>query len=132
MFEQIKKDRDTARKARDQFTLTILSTVIGEVELKHRSGQKAFADVDQVVQKVIKSTIESCQEMSKLSGDQKSLDEIAVLEKYLEQTMSVEEIKSILETEQFAELKNVMQHFKGLGKAVDMKQVRELFMEMSK
>ena len=32
MFEQIKKDRDSARKARDQYTLTTLSSLIGEVE----------------------------------------------------------------------------------------------------
>lgn len=132
MFTQIKKDRDIARKARDQFTLTTLSTLIGEVETNHRSGKKEFSDLDKTVQKAIKSTIVACNEMYKVKADEKSLKEIEILEKYIEKTMSDEKIIEILETEKFSELKNVMQHFKKLNVAVDMNRVRELFTEMSK
>lgn len=132
MFEQIKKDRDDARKARDQFTLTTLSTLIGEVETKHRSGDKDFADINKAVQKVIKSTIVACQEMYKVKKDEKSLKEIEIFERYIEKGMSKDAIETILKENSFAELKDVMQHFKKLNVPVDMKLVREMFMEMSK
>lgn len=132
MFEQIKKDRDDARKARDQFTLTTLSTLIGEVETKHRSGDKDFADINKAVQKVIKSTIVACQEMYKVKKDEKSLKEIEIFERYIEKGMSKDAIETILKENSFTELKDVMQYFKKLNVPVDMKLVREMFMEMSK
>lgn len=132
MFDQIKKDRDDARKARDQFTLTTLSTLIGEVETKHRSGDKDFADINKAVQKVVKSSIEDCQEMYKVKQDEKSLKEIEILEQYIVKGMSNEAIEAILKENSFTELKDVMQHFKKLNVPVDMKLVREMFMEMSK
>ena len=132
MFEQIKKDRDSARKARDQFTLTTLSTLIGEVETKHRSGDKDFADINKAVQKVVKSSIEACQEMYKVKQDEKSLKEIEILEQYIVKGMSNAAIELILKENSFTELKDVMQHFKKLNAPVDMKLVREMFMEMSK
>lgn len=132
MFEQIKKDRDSARKARDQFTLTTLSTLIGEVETKHRSGDKDFADINKAVQKVVKSSIEACQEMYKVKQDEKSLKEIEILEQYIVKCMSNAAIELILKENSFTELKDVMQHFKKLNVPVDMKLVREMFMEMSK
>lgn len=132
MFEQIKKDRDAARKARDQFVVTTLSTLIGEVETKHRSGKKEFADLSKTVQKELKSTIIACNEMYAAKKDEKSLKEIEILEKYIETKMSEEKIVEILEAENFTELKDVMQHFKKLNVPVDMNQVRQLFTEMSK
>ena len=132
MFEQIKKDRDSARKARDQFTLTTLSTLIGEVETKHRSGDKDFADINKAVRKVVKSSIEACQEMYKVKQDEKSLKEIEILEQYIVKGMSNAAIELILKENSFTELKDVMQHFKKLNVPVDMKLVREMFMEMSK
>lgn len=129
MFTQIKKDRDAARKDRDQFTLTTLSTLIGEIETKHRSGDVEFKDVDIATQKVIKKTIVSCQEMYKVKKDEKSLLEIEILERYLPTMMTEAQVVEILQKEQFAELKDVMQFFKKSGAAVDMKMVRELFMK---
>lgn len=132
MFAKIKQDRDAARKARDQFTLTTLSTLIGEVETKHRSGDKDFADVDVAVQKVIKKTIVSCEEMYKAKQDEKSLKEIEILESYLPVNLSKEQIVEILNKENFTELKDVMQFFKKSGLPVDMKLVREVFMGQTK
>lgn len=128
IFEQIKQDRDAARKARDQFTLTTLSTLIGEIETKHRSGDKDYADLNVAAQKIIKKTIESCNEMYKIKKNDNSLLEIEILEKYLPANLTPAEINGIFDNNDFKEVKDVMQFFKALGKPVDMKQVRDLFM----
>lgn len=118
LFEQIKQKRDTARKERDQFTLTLLSTLIGEIETKHRSGDKDYSDIVQASQKVTKKTIDSCKEMYELKRDQKFLNEISILELFIPKTLEDSEIKAIIQKIK-AEIsdvklltKEVMAHFK--------------------
>ena len=128
MFNKITLDRDNARKEKDQFKLTVLSTFIGEIETKFR-GKDSKDDLDTTVQKVLKSTIENCRELYKFKHDETILNEIKILEEYLIPDMSEEEILSILNEKSFTELPHVMKHFKSLNKPVDMKQVRELFLK---
>lgn len=118
LFEQIKQKRDIARKERDQFTLTLLSTLIGEIETKHRSGDKDYSDIVQASQKVTKKTIDSCKEMYELKRDQKFLNEISILELFIPKTLEDSEIKAIIQKIK-AEIsdvklltKEVMAHFK--------------------
>ena len=118
LFEQIKQKRDTARKERDQFTLTLLSTLIGEIETKHRSGDKDYSDIVQATQKVTKKTIDSCKEMYELKRDQKFLNEISILELFIPKALEDSEIKAIIQKIK-AEIsdvklltKEVMAHFK--------------------
>ena len=118
LFEQIKQKRDTARKERDQFTLTLLSTLIGEIETKHRSGDKDYSDIVQASQKVTKKTIDSCKEMYELKRDQKFLNEISILELFIPKALEDSEIKAIIQKIK-AEIsdaklltKEVMAHFK--------------------
>lgn len=127
IFQQIKDDRDSARKARDQFTLTTLSTLIGEIETKHRSGEKQYSDVDVTTAKIIKKTIESCQELYSHKKDEKSLLEIEILEKYIPKQMSDEQIVEVLDRENFAGIPQVMQYFKANNLPADMNKVRQLF-----
>jgi uncharacterized protein YqeY len=96
LFEQIKQQRDIARKERNQVTLTLLSTLIGEIETKHRSNDKNYSDLIQASQKVIKQTIDSCKEMYELKKDDKFLNEISVLEKLLPKSLEDDEIKVII------------------------------------
>lgn len=128
MFNKITLDRDNARKEKDQFKLTVLSTFIGEIETKFR-GKDSKDDLDTTVQKVLKSTIENCRELYKFKHGEAILNEIKILEEYLIPDMSEEEILSILNENNFTELPHVMKHFKSLNKPVDMKQVRELFLK---
>lgn len=128
MFNKITLDRDNARKEKDQFKLTVLSTFIGEIETKFR-GKDSKDDLDTTVQKVLKSAIENCRELYKFKHDETILNEIKILEEYLIPDMSEEEILSILNENSFTELPHVMKHFKSLNKPVDMKQVRELFLK---
>ena len=128
MFNKITLDRDNARKEKDQFKLTVLSTFIGEIETKFR-GKDSKDDLDTTVQKVLKSTIENCRELYKFKHEETILNEIKILEEYLIPDMSEEEILSILNENSFTELPHVMKHFKSLNKPVDMKQVRELFLK---
>lgn len=118
LFEQIKQKRDTARKERDQFTLTLLSTLIGEIETKHRSGDKDYSDIVQATQKVTKKTIDSCKEMYELKKDEKFLNEISILELFIPKALEDSEIKAIIQKIK-AEIsdaklltKEVMAHFK--------------------
>lgn len=131
MYDKIKKARDEARKARDQFAVTTFSTLIGDIEAKNRNQHPGFEDLASATQKIIKSTIEACREMYNHKKEEKSLKEIELLEQFIELGMSEEKILEILNAEQFTELKAVMQHFKKLNVQVDMKQVRELFLGLS-
>ena len=70
--------------------------------------------------------------MYKVKQDEKSLKEIEILEQYIVKGMSNVAIELILKENSFTDLKDVMQHFKKLNVPVDMKLVREMFMEMSK
>lgn len=97
LFEQIKQKRGIARKERDQFTVTLLSTLIGEIETKHRSGDKEYSDIVQACQKVTKKTIDACKEMYDLKKDEKFLNEISILESFIPKQLEDNEIKSIIQ-----------------------------------
>lgn len=127
VFQQVKTDRDNARKARDQFKVTLLSTLIGEIETKHRSGSKDFADLDTATLKVIKKTIDGCNEFLAIKHNEKSLLEIEVLEVYLPKQMSDEQINAVLDEQNFEGIPQVMQYFKKNNLQADMNKVRQLF-----
>jgi uncharacterized protein YqeY len=127
IFQRIKDDRDNARKARDQFTVTTLSTIIGEIQNKVSS--KSGKDVETETQKALKATIDACNELYSVKKNEKSLKEIEILEMYVIKNMSTDEVKEILAKENFTQLKDVMQHFKSLNVPVDMNEVRKLFQE---
>ena len=127
IYDQIKQDVETARFNKDLKTITVLSTIIGEIDLKKSVKSNKPFDYDIASIQVIKANVESSTTMLALSKDEKYKFEIDLISKYLPQNMSDEEVISILKEQGFQQVKDVMQFFKKLGKPVDMKRVQELY-----
>ena len=127
IYDQIKQDVETARFNKDLKTITVLSTIIGEIDLKKSVKSNKPFDYNTASIQVIKANVESSTTMLALSKDEKYKFEIDLISKYLPQNMSDEEVISILKEQGFQQVKDVMQFFKKLGKPVDMKRVQELY-----
>lgn len=127
IYDQIKQDVETARFNKDLKTITVLSTIIGEIDLKKSVKSNKPFDYNTASIQVIKANVESSTTMLALSKDEKYKFEIDLISKYLPQNMSDEEVISILKEQGFQQVKDVMQFFKNLGKPVDMKRVQELY-----
>lgn len=127
IYDQIKQDVETARFNKDLKTITVLSTIIGEIDLKKSIKSNKPFDYNTASIQVIKANVESSTTMLALSKDEKYKFEIDLISKYLPQNMSDEEVLDILKEQCFQQVKDVMQFFKKLGKPVDMKRVQELY-----
>lgn len=127
IYDQIKQDVETARFNKDLKTITVLSTIIGEIDLKKSIKSNKPFDYNTASIQVIKANVESSTTMLALSKDEKYKFEIDLISKYLPRNMSDEEVISILKEQGFQQVKDVMQFFKKLGKPVDMKRVQELY-----
>ena len=127
IYDQIKQDVETARFNKDLKTITVLSTIIGEIDLKKSVKSNKPFDYNTASIQVIKANVESSTTMLALSKDEKYKFEIDLISKYLPQNMSDEEVTSIIKEQGFQQVKDVMQFFKKLGKPVDMKRVQELY-----
>lgn len=98
ILEQIRKDRLQARKDRDTFTATTLTTLLGEAS---PSGNDTVSDKE--VQKVIEKFAKN--QRSMLAHDLSTLQrseinrELKIYEKYLPKQLTEDEIKYILCTE---------------------------------
>jgi uncharacterized protein len=98
MLEELKKDMITAMKSQDKQTLAVIRMVKAALDQEHIDHQKEINDdlLMDVVSKQIKMRKESIEEFKK--GNRNDLvkqneEEIKVLEKYLPQQLSPEEIK---------------------------------------
>lgn len=127
IYDQIKRDIETARFNKDLKTVTVLSTIIGEIDLKKSAKSNKPFDYNTASIQVIKANVESSTTMLKLSNDEKYKFEINLISQYLPQNMTDDEIITILHHHCFQQVKDVMQFFKKLGKPVDMKRVQELY-----
>lgn len=127
IYDQIKQDVETARFNKDLKTITVLSTIIGEIDLKKSVKSNKPFDYNTASIQVIKANVESSTTMLALSKDEKYKFEIDLISKYLPHNMSDEEVIAILKEQGFQQVKDVMQFFKKLGKPVDMKRVQELY-----
>ena len=102
MRQTILNDIITAMKAKDKTTLSVLRMVKGAIQLEEINTKKELNDeeVIQILGKQIKTRKESMNEFEK-AGRQDLVDglviELEILEKYMPEQMSEEEIVSKLE-----------------------------------
>ena len=117
IIEKIKNDKVQARKNKDTAATKILSLVMSELDRKQK-----YTDVDTI--KVIKDSIKNNKLMLEHQSDSDKIDllskEIAILEKYLPEQFTTEEINKIVNEFVTANGPCTMQH---LGKL--MKQFKE-------
>lgn len=127
MYDIIKEQFEKARKDRDTLKVKLLSTLIGEIDLK-RSTTLDFNE-SLVAQSLIKKFIKDAQMLYAAKKDESILTEIEILESFMPKALTDEEIIKILEVQKFEKLPEVMGYFKNSNLTVDMKRVRELFQQ---
>ena len=90
---KISADYLAAFKGGDSTRKSILSVVKGEIQTKEKN--LAVADLsDEEVTKILLKTQKSLKETISLSGDQKSKDELTIIEEYLPKEMTRDEIEA--------------------------------------
>ena len=128
--EQIKRDLTSAMKARDDMKKNTIRVIMGEFA---RLNEKELSD-DAVV-KVLKKLVKAEKETLEKSGDAGDSAYIHLIESYLPQMVSEEEIKAwIRENIDLSQFKNKMQAMKPImanfGSAADGNTVKRILGEM--
>ena len=139
IIEEIKKANIQAMKDKDQRARGIYSVLMNKhllAEVDARTSGKDVEDADMVriIQKTIKELEEERDNYSKV-GNAEEVDNInyqkSLIEKYLPQMLSEEEIKAIIETLEDKTVPSVMRHFKtNYNGKCDMKVVSNVLKNM--
>ena len=101
MKDRIAKDIVTAMKEKDKVTLETLRMIKGAIQMEEIKAKKELTDDDiaLVIGKQIKTRKESIEEFKKGNREDlisKTTEEIKVLEKYMPEQLSIEEIDAIV------------------------------------
>ena len=135
IIDEIKKDNVQAMKDKNAVARTIYGVVINKfmlanIEKRKTGGEMTDADMVAILQKTIKELTEEAENYAKV-GNSAQVEEInnqkAILEKYLPQMMSEEEIRNIIANLEDKSMPSIMKHFKAnfAGK-VDMQLVNKI------
>lgn len=135
IIDEIKKDNVQAMKDKNAVARTIYGVVVNKfmlqnIEKRKTGGEMTDADMVAILQKTIKELTEEAENYAKV-GNTAQVEEInaqkAILEKYLPQMMSEDEIRNIIATMEDKSMPSIMKHFKAnyAGK-VDMQLVNKI------
>ncbi len=135
LIDEIKRANIEAMKNKDANLRSIYSVVMNkymQASINARAVGKEVDDAEfvRIIQKTIKELDEECENYKKvgnLAESEKIEKQKSVLEKYLPQLLSKEEILSIINTLEDKSLPSVMRHFKtNYNGKCDMKLVGEV------
>lgn len=123
-FLQARKDKNTTK-------INLLSTLKGQVDLEKSKPVNKGVDEDLIVQSAAKSMIKNLKEISAANPEsEESVYEILILQDYIPQTLSLEEIEAEVVTLDLKKLPNfgarmgkAVKHFKGRADGNDVKSV---------
>ena len=135
IIDEIKKDNVQAMKDKNVVARTIFGVVTNKhllqsIEKRKAGGEMTDADMVAILQKTIKELTEEAENYAKV-GNATQVEEInaqkAILEKYLPQMMSEDEIRNIIASMDDKSMPSIMKHFKAnyAGK-VDMQLVNKI------
>ena len=138
IIDEIKKDNVQAMKDKNTIARTIYGVVVNKymlqnIEKRKTGGELTDADMVAILQKTIKELTEEAENYLKV-GNTAQVEEInaqkAILEKYLPQMMTEDEIRNIISTLEDKSMPSIMKHFKAnfAGK-VDMQVVNKIARE---
>lgn len=121
MRNQILEDLKTAMKNRDKETLAVIRMVKGAIQMEELNTKRELTDdeVIGIISKQIKTRKESITEFEKAGRDDlinQTQSEIKILEKYLPEQLSEEEVLKIID-EVFEEIKP--ESMKDMGKVMN-------------
>ena len=102
MRQQILDDLKSAMKAQDKETLAVIRMVKAAIQMEELNTKKELTDdeVINIISKQIKTRKESIEEFKKGNREdlvEKTESEIKILEKYLPEQLSKEEVEAIIE-----------------------------------
>ena len=139
IIDDIKKANIEAMKNKDSKARAIYSVLmnkylLAQVESRTTGKEVEDADMVRIIQKTIKELEEERDNYAKV-GNTEEVETIeyekSLLEKYLPQMLSAEEIRAIIETIEDKTVPSVMRHFKtNYNGKVDMKTVSEVLKNM--
>lgn len=92
MYQKIKQDSLQARKSGDKAAASLLVTLMSEIQAQGKTEDERQNPSDEVSTSVIKKFIKNAQ----VTGTDAAQAEIAVLETYLPQQLTEDEIKTII------------------------------------
>ena len=135
IIDEIKKDNVQAMKDKNTIARTIYGVVVNKymlqnIEKRKTGGELTDADMVAILQKTIKELTEEAENYAKV-GNTAQVEEInvqkTILEKYLPQMMSEDEIRNIIAGMEDKSMPSIMKHFKAnyAGK-VDMQLVNKI------
>ena len=135
IIDEIKKANIQSIKDKDTVARSIYSVILNKFMLegiKRRETNTELADADyiQILQKTIKELSEECENYRKVNNTEEVLNiekQIKIIQAYLPQMMSSEEIKKVILSLEDRTIPTVMRHFKSnyAGKC-DMRLVQEV------
>lgn len=115
LIETIRKDMQDAKKARETLKANLLSTLYAEIFTQSKSGKEMTEDDElKVIRKFLKNIDETLVLDIKEDVKQKLSEEKKILESYLPQQLSKDEIEKIVseQVSQDKTIKDIMPFFK--------------------
>lgn len=140
IIDEIKKANIQAMKDKNVNARNIYGILINkhlQATIDSRTSGKPVEDADMVrmIQKTIKELDEEAENYKKVGNEEEHkniLEQKSLIEKYLPQLLTNEEIKAIIETLEDKTVPSVMRHFKtNYNGKVDMKAVSEVLKSLS-
>lgn len=122
------KDKDTV--ARNIYSVLLNKIMLENIKKRETGAELVDADCVQILQKTIKELTEECENYKKVNNNvevENITKQIKIVESYLPQMMSEEEIKQVILSLPDHTIPTVMKHFKAnyAGKC-DMRVVQEV------
>ena len=120
LIDELSKANIEALKARDQVARAIYSVIISkykacDIELKAQGKEATDADLVKLITKTIKELDEEKESYEKAGRSEEVkniLTQKSLIEKYLPQLMSEEEIRKVISSLEDKSMPSVMKHFK--------------------
>jgi uncharacterized protein YqeY len=117
MIQQIiQTDKLNARKTKNKEELTILTTLLSEIEAFGKTNGNRDTTEDEAI-KIIQKFKKNAEETMKLSGNKNIKKEISIYDRYLPTLMTTDELKVIITNSKLTNIGEIMkylnQNYKG-------------------
>lgn len=100
LYQQITDDRKAARKSADSFKVTTLGTLLGEIQGQWSSlkvDERGEEPSDLLVGKIVINFVNNLKEFLKVKDTVEGQTELSILQTYLPQPLTEEQLKIIVE-----------------------------------
>lgn len=127
LFETLESELKTARLAQDSFKRTLLSTIIGEIDLLSKKKENLKKSKDDLAVTVIKAAVNNNLTIIKINGNEKLIKENEILEVLLPKVLDADACKSLISEHNLTNIGQFMQYAKANGLFVDGNIVKTCF-----